>query len=157
MLTAIAGKIGSGKSILSYFLAQKCCITSADILVNRFYNTEEGISFVKKYFPDAIDNLVICREKLLDALLENEELRLKFEDEMFELLLYPLICEYRQRNYAHYFDGILPRFFHHFDQVIYIERQVEQRKKDCIEKRKVQEDTFNKIDLLQKDFPKILD
>jgi dephospho-CoA kinase len=154
MLTAIIGKSGSGKTTLGKKL-EECGenVFHIDDLVNDFYRTAEGLRVVSKFYPHCIEDSSINKKKLLVELIkpDRQDIRTLFEDELYKILVEPRMEKSKKTVY---FEGVLPRFAIHFDQIIYVERSKEHRKKD-LKKRGMDKSTFNKIDLLQCVFPDI--
>ena len=154
MKCAIIGKIGSGKTTFCQILdkADKVVIC-ADDFVNEFYGSNEGIEYVRSYFPEAVFYCgtleYIDKEILTVLLLKNKEKRKKFEDGIAKILMKEV--KRQEKLYGDiYVDGVLPKFIKEFDQVLYIERKRKDRMRDVTRNRKVMKEQFLKIEKLQK-------
>ena len=155
MIVAIAGKIGSGKSTLSEIIKQAGFnVVNTDNIVHDFYETHEGIKYVLDLFPEVVITGQIDRDILLNSLLEYHDKRVILEDYIVDKLIVPIILTARQKKETIYIDGVLPKYFFWFDQVIYIER-FENRKTDVKRDRQINFEQFNKIEALQVNYPKL--
>lgn len=165
MITAITGKSGSGKSFIAHLLIEsKAWLTyttliDMDEIVKDAYRTNiEVINTITYLLPDTWVESRIDRNILRKFLVDNPPLRERIEDFLFATLILPRIEETRKAERENLIvDGVLPKYLHHFDQVIYVERRKEDRIKDLKEKRNRTDEQSKEIDILQKDmFPTML-
>ena len=157
MIIVIAGKIGSGKSTLSKILENAGFnVVHTDNLVREFYKTKTGINYIDNLFSDVVENEVINTQKLTDCLLKDYVKKRTLESYMAMTLVLPIIKKHQEENTTVYIDGILPDYFKWFDQIIFIDRKLEDRKKDVIKKRGMNVESFNMIERLQERYPKFL-
>jgi dephospho-CoA kinase len=166
MITAIIGRIGSGKSSLASIIENEEYraneVIHTDFLVRGWYNTDEGLACIENLFKDEdlIHNGKVDKNLLLLVLISNPCKREKLEQRIFDRLIKPRILEYRKSGKDLYIDGIVPnpKFLKYIDQVIYVER----RDKDIVKDlktgpRKMSTEKIKAIQKLQEDmFPKIL-
>jgi len=89
----LTGSIGMGKSTTAnMFKHYGCPIFDADQTVHRLYSRGgRAINQIKKFYPEAIVNESISREKLRDYIVKNPE-----KLEILEGLIHPLVSEARE-------------------------------------------------------------
>ena len=89
MKIAITGNIGSGKSTISKYLANKGYkVFSCDEYNNYLLNDEEVLKKIKKKFPDAFEDDKLDKKKLAKIIFNNIDEKVELEN-----ILHPLIIE----------------------------------------------------------------
>lgn len=162
MITAITGKSGSGKSYIASKFDNK--IIFMDIEVRDAYKlNEKVIDKVKTLFVGNAKQVLeegyitFCKKTLCELFILYPVARTRLEDFLFTELIMPHIEKARISNENLIVDGVLPKYLHNFDQVIYVERREEDRIKDLKEKRNRTDEQIKEIDILQEGmFPKML-
>lgn len=156
MTTAIIGEAGSGKTTIFKALSKTYDVSiEADAEIIKIYKDRKTIDFFLKEekLSRAVVDYDIIRSLLITILVNNEDVKIKLENFLYETFFLPIIADCISKNKSLLVDGIVPRLTKNFEQVIIVSTSNKVRRENLL-KRGVSAKRIEEIFELQKNFLK---
>lgn len=153
MIIAITGRIGAGKSMVGNIVrALGGYVIDADMINAELMTKTSYILEIKKYFPNAVTNMVIDRKKLADIVFNDKNSLIKLNSIAHPLIIGIIMYEASQVTGQNVFVEIpilLDSIVMYFNRIWVVESDIDLRIERVFKRDNVSLERFNRINAAQ--------
>ena len=158
MKIAIAGGIGSGKSLVTRYLRELGAkVVVADEVNAELLQDAEYIALIANNFPSVVHNNAINKKELADIVYHNEEKRRLLMDLAHPRIFRKMFLKYPDSKIVFYEIPLLAGAEDKFDRILYVDAPIDDRLARIVKRDNVSEEYAERIVSLQKGEYEMLD